>query len=100
MSMSPLQWGKIVFDNALKIRDLLQAQEKQARINTVLTDKIQALELEVMRLRERETLVIAEAKAAAAAASTMVVVSTVSEISGRLGKVEGQMQGLRLPPPA
>jgi hypothetical protein len=100
MSLLPVQWGKNALDIIFKIRDLSEAQEKQARVITVLTDKIQALELEVMRLREREALIIAEAKTAAAAASTMVVIGSVSEISGRLGKVEGQVQGLRLPPPA
>jgi hypothetical protein len=100
MSLSPLQWGKNALNIALKIRDLSQAQEKQAKVITVLAEKIQALELEVIRLRAREELVIAEAKAAAAAASTTVVVSTVSDISGRLGRMEGQMQMFRLPPPA
>jgi hypothetical protein len=98
MSLAPLRWAATLMNVAHKVQALLEAQEKTARAIAKLNEELQAVRLDIERLKTREDVLIAQAEKAAAGAASTVMTHAVSDLSRRLGVIEGQLP--RLPPPA
>ena len=92
-----MRWVATILGLADKVRALLESQEKAAKAISKLHDDIQALRLEVERLKAREEILIARAEAAAQTAASAVAVHNTADLARRLGGLE--MQVNRLPPP-
>ncbi|NGM24062.1 hypothetical protein G3576_28915 [Roseomonas stagni] len=96
MSLNPVSW----INASAKFKELLDLTEKTTKALTRLHEEVQALRLDVERLKAREELVITKAEAAASAASTRIA----SELARELGRMEAQLHALgahrpSLPPP-
>ena len=86
-----LKWLSTLWDLARKVHGLLEAQEKSSKAIAALHDDIQALKLEIERLKVREEIVFVRAEAAASTAATSVVLHSMADLARRIGHLEVQM---------
>jgi phage shock protein A len=97
---APLKWIGTVWDLARKVHNLLEAQEKASTAIAALDDEVQALKVEIARLKAREEVLIARAEAASAVAASGVAVQSMADLARRIGTLEArQTPGQSLPPP-
>ena len=95
-----LKWLGTLWDLARKVHGLLEAQEKASKATAAIDEEIQALRLEIERLKVREEVLIARAEAAASVAASGVAVQSMADLARRVGGLETRvMPGRRLSPP-
>ena len=96
-----LKWLGTLWDLARKVHGLLEAQEKASKAIAGLHDDIQALKVEIERLKAREEVLIARAEAAASVAASGVAMQSMAEVARRVGGLEARQSppGQVLPPP-
>ena len=121
MSLAPVRWIGSLLDLAVKVRGLMETQDRhgkaiikfsedlqalradadaraeQARVLARLTEEVQAIRLDLERLRVREEVLIARAEQAASAAAGAAMTLAVSDLSRRLGVIEGRLPRLTGP---
>lgn len=94
-----LRWLGTLWDLARKVHGLLEAQEKSSKAIAALHEDVQALKLEIERLKVREEVVIARAEAAASAAAGSVAMHSTADLARRIGHLEARTSpGRKLPP--
>jgi hypothetical protein len=97
----PLEWVRKLLGLARQVDGVLQAQDKASRAIARLQDEIQALKLEVERLKAREELLIEQARSAAATAAANVAMQSIADLARRIGSLEARQPVHRpLPPPS
>jgi hypothetical protein len=94
VAINPLSW----IDFVRRLDRLFEVDRKHGALIEAQAAEISALKDRLTRLEEqiraREEILIVEAKAAAGIAASSVAAQHVSDISGRLGRVEERVRSL------
>lgn len=86
MALNPMKW----LDASAKFKELLELTEKTSMALSKISEDVQALKVEVERLKAREEVVIMSAKAAASEAA----MRATGDLSRDVGRLEAQVVAL------